>query len=107
MNKKIKNLLIYLGIPIILIISFAAVSLISDNAVEKKYYEIVDQIKNNEISEFELNLYSGNLTYVLREDGKKYHYTVADASIFYNDVNDVVMEINETNKGTNKIIKYD
>ncbi len=107
MNKKIKNLLIYLGIPIILIISFAAVSLISDNSVEKKYYEIVDQIKNNEISEFELNLYSGNLTYVLRADGKKYHYTVADASIFYNDVNDIVMEINEENKGSNKIIKYD
>ena len=107
MNKKIKNILLYLGIPIVLILSFAVVSKVSKTTVETKYYEIVEKIKSNEISEFELNLYSGNLTYISREDGKKYHYTVADASLFYNDVNDIVMAINEENAGTDKIIKYD
>ncbi len=107
MNKKLRSILLYIGIPIVLILTFAIVSMVSETTVETKYYEIVDKIKNNEISEFELNLYSGNLTYVSREDGKKYHYTVADASIFYNDVNDVVMAINEENAGTDKVIKYD
>ena len=107
MNKKIRNILLYLGIPIVLILSFAVVSKVSKTTVETKYYEIVEKVKSNEISEFELNLYSGNLTYVSREDGKKYHYTVADASLFYNDVNDIVMAINEENAGTDKIIKYD
>ena len=107
MNKKIKNILLYLGIPIVLILSFAVVSKVSKTTVETKYYEIVEKIKSNEISEFELNLYSGNLSYVSRDDGKKYHYTVADASIFYNDVNDIVMAINEKNAGTDKVIKYD
>ena len=84
-----------------------SVSYLSKNTVETKYYEIVDMVKDNEISEFELNLYSGDLVYTKRDDGKKYHYTIADPSIFYNDVNEAVMSINEKNSGTDKIIKYD
>ena len=106
MNKNLKNVLLFIGIPIILIITIASVSFLNKDAAEKKYYEIVEMIKDNKVSEYELNLYSGELTYVLRADGNKYRYTVADASIFYNDVNEAVMEINEQNKGTNKIIKY-
>ena len=107
MNKNIRNILLYIGIPVILILSFVLVSQISKNTVETKYYEIVESVKKNEISEFELNLYSGELTYKLREDGKTYHYTVADASLFYYDVNEAITTINEENAGTDNIIKYD
>lgn len=107
MNKNIRNVLLYIGIPIVLIMSILAVSQLSKSTNETRYYEIVDMVKNNEISEYQLNLYSGDFTYVKRDDGKKYHYTVADASIFYNDVNDAVLKINEENKGTDKVIKYD
>ena len=64
-------------------------------------------VKNNEISEYQLNLYSGELIYTKRADGKKYRYTVADTSIFYYDVKDAISEINQANKGTDKVIKYD
>ncbi len=107
MNKNLKNVLLYIGIPIILILSFVAVSKLSKNSEDTKYYEIVDKIVNNEVSEFQLNLYTGDLTYVLRKDGKTYHYTVPESSIFYNDVNDAVILINANNKGTDKIVKYD
>ncbi len=107
MKKNFKNVLLFIGIPIILIMSITAISYLNKNTAEKKYYEIVDLVKENKISEYELNLYSGQLTYVLREDGKKYRYTVADPSIFYNDVNETVMQINEENKGTDLAIKYD
>ena len=107
MNKNLKNVLLYIGIPIILIFTFFAVSSLNSRSEQTKYYEIVEKITNNEVSEFSLNLYSGDLTYVLRSDGKTYHYTVADASMFYNDVNEAVMLNNSNNKGTNKIIKYD
>ncbi|MBQ9354691.1 MAG: ATP-dependent zinc metalloprotease FtsH [Clostridia bacterium] len=107
MNKNLKNILLYIGIPIILILSFFAVSSLANRTEQTKYYEIVEKIVNNDVSEFSLNLYSGDLTYVLRSDGKTYHYTVADASMFYNDVNDAVMLNNSENKGTNKVIKYD
>ncbi|MEE1244172.1 MAG: ATP-dependent zinc metalloprotease FtsH [Acutalibacteraceae bacterium] len=87
-------------------VTVALVSFLNKGTAEKKYYEIVEMIKDNEISEYELNLYSGQLTYTLRADGNKYRYTVADPSIFYNDVNETVNKINEENKGTDKIIKY-
>lgn len=106
MKKNLKNVLLFIGIPIVLIVTVMAISFINQNTAEKKYYEIVEMIKDNEISEYELNLYSGQLTYVLRADGRTYRYTVADASIFYNDINDAVMEINEQNKDTDMIIKY-
>lgn len=107
MNKNLKNVLLFIGIPIVFIMAILSVSYLSKNTVETKYYEIVDLVKDNEISEFQLNLYSGELVYTKRDEGKKYRYTVADPSIFYNDVNEAVMKINEENNGTDKIIKYD
>ncbi len=113
MKKNLKNVLLYLGIPIVLIISMLGVSYLTKNTAEMKYSELVSMVKNNEISEFELNLYSGEITYVKREDkekdkdkAKKYRYTVADASIFYNDVNEAVWKIKEENKGTDKDIEF-
>ncbi|MGN0493558.1 MAG: ATP-dependent zinc metalloprotease FtsH [Acutalibacteraceae bacterium] len=79
-----------------------SVSYLSKNTVETKYYEIVDMVKNNEISEFQLNLYNGELVYTKRDDGKKYRYNVADPYIFRDDVNDTVRAINEKNPGTIK-----
>lgn len=107
MNKNLKNVLLFIGIPIVFIISVMSVNYLSKSTAETKYYEIVDMVKNNEISEYQLNLYSGELVYTKRSDGKKYRYTVADTTIFYYDVKDSVAKINEDNKGTDKVIKYD
>ena len=104
MNKSIKNLLLYIGIPIILIFSVMAVSQVaksSQTEKNKEYSEIVSMVKNYEISQFELNLYSGELTYKLRADGEKgkiYRYKIADPNIFYNDVNEFVLESNSANE---------
>ena len=107
MNKNLKNVLLFIGIPILFLITVMSVNYLSKSTVETKYYEIVDMVKNNEISEYQLNLYSGELIYTKRADGKKYRYTVADTSIFYYDVKDAISEINQANKGTDKVIKYD
>ena len=120
MKKNIRNVLLYIGIPVILVLSYLFVSQITEKTEKVKYYEIIQLIRNNEISEFELNTYSGKLTYKLRadeenkdQDGKnkvkEYTYFVADPSIFYNDTYKIVEEINsnEENIKSNKIIKYD
>ena len=107
MNKNLKNVLLFIGIPIAFIIAVLSVSYLSKSTVETKYYEIVEMVKENEISEFSLNLHSGQLVYTKRADGKSYRYTVADPSIFYYDVRDTLNEINKQNSGTDKIIKYD
>ena len=108
MKKNVRNILLYIGIPLILILSFVAVSQISKTTNETKYYEIIEKIENNEISEFTLNLYSGDLTYTLRDDGKKYHYNVASPEIFYNDVNEFLRSNNKENADNkDKFIDYD
>jgi len=107
LNKNLKNVLLFIGIPIFFLIAVMSVNYLSKSTAETKYYEIVDMVKNNEISEYQLNLYSGELIYTKRADGKKYRYTVADTSIFYYDVKDAISEINQANKGTDKVIKYD
>ncbi len=96
MNKTVKNLLIYITIPVIILVAAFFMLKGSQKATELKYYEIVAMIKSNEIESYELNLYSGQLEYVKRaEPDKTYRYTVASPEIFYNDINSFVMENNE------------
>ena len=95
MNKKVRNILIYITVPLIFLVSAFFLVQNSKSTTQAKYYEIVSMVLNNEISEYQLNLYSGELKYVKRADGKTYRYTVADPSIFYNDVNEFVMEHNK------------
>lgn len=106
--KNLKNVLLYLILPLLLVggvLAFLYTQAPKDTA---KYYEIVELIKNNEVSAFELNLYSGELKYTKRDDGKTYSYVVASPDILYNDINDFVLENNEKNKGNSaKIIKQD
>ena len=105
MNKNLKNVLLYIGIPLILIFSFYWVSDIAKKTEDVKYYEVVQKIRNNEVKSYELNLYSGDLTYILRSDpDKELHYTVPDASLFYNDTHDKVVENNDN--ADNKKIEY-
>ena len=107
MNSKLKNILLYITIPIILCIGAFFIIKMTTPASQTKYYEIVEMVRNNEISEYELNLYSGELKYVKRSDNKTYRYTVADASIFWNDVNEFVLEHNKNTEDVAQHIKYD
>ena len=111
MKKNIRNVLLYIGIPVILIMSYLLVSNITAKTEKVEYYEIIEKLDNNEISEFELNLYSGKLTYKLRGDksGKEYSYSVANPNFFYNDTKEIINRINsdKDNIKKDKIIKYD
>ncbi|MBR6694001.1 MAG: ATP-dependent zinc metalloprotease FtsH [Clostridia bacterium] len=91
-------------------VAVAAVTIGLNKQTDVKYYEIVDSIKNNEVSEYTLNLYSGELKYRMRADGKMYTYTIADPTLFYNDVHTFVTEKNDELKEQGKaeeIIKFD
>ncbi|MBR5923657.1 MAG: ATP-dependent zinc metalloprotease FtsH [Clostridia bacterium] len=93
-----------------MIISYLVVTNISKKNTQTKYSEVVQLVRDNEVSEFKINLYSGELNYKLRSDGKTYRYTVANPTMFYNDVNEIVLEINDKakEKGSNvKPIEYD
>lgn len=109
MNKNLRNALLYLGVPIILIIAIVAVTFGTRSVEKKKYYDIVELFKTDSISEYHLNLYSGELKYTTR-DGKSYRYRVADSNLFYNDINGVVTELNDKYRAEGKtdlMIKMD
>lgn len=62
MSKNWKSILVYILIPILLIgavVFFAN----SQTSTDMKYSQIVSMFKNGEVSEFSLDLSSGNLVY--------------------------------------------
>ena len=94
MNKNIRNIILCIVLPLIIFGTAFFFMRYTNATAQTKYNEIVRMVLNNEISEYQLNLYSGNLKYTLRKDNKSYNYTVASPDIFYNDVNSYVMENN-------------
>lgn len=106
MKQNLKNILLYIMIPIVFIVTILSVSRFTKDTTELKYSEIVLMVKKNEISQLELNLYSGELTYTTREDNKTHRYTVPNTSLFIEDVNDDIWNIKEEYEGTDKDIDF-
>ena len=91
MKKNVRNILLYIAIPIILILSFVVASGIAKNTEETKYSQIVQYFEQNQIKEFTLNDYSGELTYTLRDSDKKYRFTISSVNRFYNDTDEIII----------------
>ena len=70
---------------------------------ETKYYEVVEQFRDGEVTEYELNLGSGVMEYVLK-DGTKTKYVVPNVEIFLNDVHNYIIEYNVENPDST--VKY-
>ena len=62
-----------------------------------QYYQIVEYFDEGKVTEYELNLNSGAMTYKLEGDETVYKYTVPNVSIFVEDVHDMVREHNVAN----------
>ncbi|MBQ2815927.1 MAG: ATP-dependent zinc metalloprotease FtsH [Clostridia bacterium] len=90
-------------IPILIFVCIFAVLNVNKTLDKQNYSAIVEKFYANEISEFELNITSRELTYKQRSDNKTYKYTVPDSQIFYNDINDYLVEHNKTAEKKEKI----
>lgn len=105
MSKNWKSILVYILIPVLLIgavIFFAN----SQTSTDLKYSQIVSMFKNNEISEFSLDLSSGNLVYkTFAKPKEEKSYSVPSVSYFLDDIRDDVNKYNEEHK--DKPIVYD
>ena len=73
-NNNGKTLLIYL------------LTSMSTKSSDKKYSEIMEQFDSLNVSQFELDLGSGQLKYKLKGEDKVYSYTVPNVSLFANEV---------------------
>lgn len=86
-NNNGKTLLIYLLVSVAIICGLVyMLTSMSTKSSDKKYSEIMEQFDSLNVSQFELDLGSGQLKYKLRGEDKVYSYTVPNVSLFANEV---------------------
>lgn len=86
-NNNGKTLLIYLLVSVAIICGLVyMLTSMSTKSSDKKYSEIMEQFDSLNVSQFELDLGSGQLKYKLKGDDKVYSYTVPNVSLFANEV---------------------
>lgn len=92
MKKNLRNTLLIIGIPLLLVIGSIALTGQVNNANTPAYSTVVEKFYDGKIESFSLNLSSGNLEYVEKGNAVKQVYQVPDVSIFYNDIGDILKE---------------
>ena len=86
-NNNGKTLLIYLLVSVAIICGVVyMLTSMSTKSSDKKYSEIMEQFDSLNVSQFELDLGSGQLKYKLKGEDKVYSYTVPNVSLFANEV---------------------
>lgn len=105
MSKNWKSILAYILIPIFLI--GAVIYFVnSQTSTQLKYSQVVSMFKNNEVSEFSLDLSSGNLVYkTFAKPKEEKNYSVPNVSYFLDDIRESVDKYNDEH--SDKPIVYD
>lgn len=86
-NNNGKTLLIYLLVSVAIICGLVyMLTSMSTKSSDKKYSEIMEQFDSLNVSQFELDLGSGQLKYKLKGEDEVYSYTVPNVSLFANEV---------------------
>ena len=70
-----------------------------------KYYEVVEFFDNGQVTEVDLNMNSGAMTFKLEGEDEIYKYTVPNVNLFINDVHESLREYNQ--KNPDKPIEFD
>ena len=75
----------------------------SAKSTKLKYYQVIEYFENNQVTEYELNIGTGNLNFKL-QDGTAAKYTVPNVNLFVDDIHEGVVEYNKQNP--DKTIEY-
>ncbi|MEF2802372.1 MAG: ATP-dependent zinc metalloprotease FtsH [Acutalibacter sp.] len=94
-QKKIRNLLLYIGIPVVVL--FIIIFLFNNRTPQTaayKYSDIIGYFQDQEVTKYSLNLGTGEMVIHL-EDGKTVGYVLPSVDLFYMDVRDSISQYNE------------
>lgn len=90
----VRNLLFYIGVPILIIVFI--LTLFGNRAQKSEFYsDIVSYFKNQQVTEYSMNLGTGQMTLVL-DDNTEITYTAPNVLWFREDIKPYIEEYNES-----------
>lgn len=108
-NSKNKGIFVYLAVAAVILLFFVfGFKALMDANNTTTYSDIIKNFDEHRVSEFELNLGSGQLEYKLDGDSTTYSYKVPNVSVFYNELFSESRNYREEYNATHEIpLKYD
>ena len=103
-KKNLRNLLIYLGAPILIIIIMASIYGNVKPQKAHKYSEIVGYFKSQQVIDYTMDLGSGEMQISLK-DGTNVTYTAPNVGIMYDEIHPYIEQYNEDHPDKN--MEYD
>lgn len=105
-KKKLRNLLLYLGIPIVVLIFI--VILFQNRGIEQqnyKYSDITNFFETQQVSEYKLNLGTGDIVLKLNDEkGSLVGFKLPSIDLFYQNVSPYITQYNVANPD-NKMVQ--
>lgn len=115
--KNARNLGLLIGIPLIILIAMWLMLSSSSTQKDVQYSDYIAYFQNNQVEHFTLNLGSGDLEFLLREEYRKedtnkdgkiddkdvMKYTVPNVSLFWEQIKDSVENANKSENKTDHI----
>jgi cell division protease FtsH len=102
-SNKLRGILIYIAIIVLLVIGLVSVlTMVSPAVASVNYSTVMQEFDDLNVSRYELDLGSGQLAYFLRgenTEGTPHMYSVPNISMFYNDTGDYRQQYNEKYPG--------
>ena len=89
-SNKYKGIIIYFVVIFLLIFGLVSVLNLAGNTASKTaptYSDVISQFDSLNVSEYNLNLGSGELVYKTKDSAEQLKYTVPNVSIFISDIN--------------------
>ena len=104
--RSILSVLPYILIPAFIIFGISYY-MTTQKAEKTEYYEIVELFEANEVTQYSLNLSSGELVYYTQDSKTAKTYNVPSVSLFVEDIHDHVIEYNSNPANADSKIKAD
>ena len=109
-SNRFRGVIIYIAIIALLVFGLVAILNTLERTQTKpaiSYSDILNEFDSFNVSEFTLDLGSGQLTYQLKsEPNVTKSYTVPNVSLFVNDISDYREQYNEKNSGSPLTSRY-
>lgn len=97
-KKNLKGLLIYIGLPIVIILLVAMMFFQQPPSKNYKYSDIINLFETQQVKEYSLDLSSGKMVIKLNDKDKTIvNYDLPNLTLFYDSVSDDIAKYNKAN----------